>query len=63
MHSSAILGPDRWPDKDALAWLWFTNLDVQQAYVRDLLQAYEASTLQSLTSYRYLVEAIHALHT
>ena len=52
MHSAAILGPDRWPDKDALAWLWFTNLDAQQAYVRDLLQAYEASTLQSLTSYR-----------
>jgi transposase len=49
--------------KDALAWLQFTNLDAQQDYVGDLLQAYEASTLQSLTSYPHLVEAIHALQT
>jgi transposase len=51
-----------WRDlKDVLAWLQFPNLDAQQAYVGHLLQAYEASTLQSLTSYTYLVEAIHAL--
>jgi transposase len=51
-----------WRDlKDALAWLQFTTLDAQQAYIGDLLQAYQSSTLQSLTSYTYLVEAIHAL--
>ncbi len=51
-----------WRDlKDMLAWLQFPDLDGQQAYVGDLLQAYEAPTLQALTSYTYLVEAIHAL--
>jgi transposase len=51
-----------WRDlKDVLAWLQFPNLDAQQDYVGQLLQAYEASTLHSLTSYTYLVEAIHAL--
>jgi transposase len=51
-----------WRDlKDALAWLQFPTLDAQQDYVGQLLRAYEASTLQSLTSYAYLVEAIHAL--
>ncbi len=51
-----------WRDlKDMLAWLQFPDLDGQQAYVGDLLQAYEAPTLQALTSYAYLVEAIHAL--
>jgi transposase len=51
-----------WRDvKDALAWLQFPALDAQQVYVGDLLQAYEASTLQTLTSYAYLVEAINAL--
>jgi transposase len=51
-----------WRDlKDALAWLQFPNLDVQQDYIATLLQAYKATTLQSLTAYTYLVEAIHAL--
>jgi transposase len=51
-----------WRDlKDMLAWLQFPDLEGQQAYVGDLLQAYEAPTLQALTSYAYLVEAIHAL--
>jgi putative transposase len=51
-----------WRDlKDALAWLQFTTLEAQQAYIGDLLQAYQASTLQSLTRYAYLIEAIHAL--
>jgi transposase len=51
-----------WRDlKDALAWLHFPNLEAQQDYIADLLQAYEAATLQSLTSYPYFVEAIHAL--
>jgi transposase len=51
-----------WRDlKDELAWQQFTNLDAQQDYVGQLLQAYDASTLQSLTRYAYLVEAINAL--
>jgi transposase len=51
-----------WRDlKDALAWLQFPNLEVQQGYVAQLLRAYQAATLQALTSYPYLVEAIHAL--
>lgn len=51
-----------WRDlKDALAWLQFPNLDVQQDYIAQLRQAYEAGTLQSLTGCTYLVEAIHAL--
>ena len=51
-----------WRDlKDALAWLQFPTLNAQQDYVAMLLRAYEATTLQALTSYPYLVEAIHAL--
>jgi transposase len=51
-----------WRDlKDALAWLHFPNLDAQQDYLATLLQAYEAATLQVLTGFTYLVEAIHAL--
>jgi transposase len=51
-----------WRDlKDDLAWHQFINVDTQQDYVSQLLQAYEASTLQSLTSYTYLVDAINAL--
>jgi transposase len=52
-----------WRDlKDALAWLQFPTPDVQQDYIATLLRAYEAPTLQSLTGYTYLVEAIYALH-
>ena len=51
-----------WRDlKDALAWLQFPNLEVQQDYVAQLLRAYQAATLQALTGYPYLVQAIHAL--
>jgi transposase len=51
-----------WRDvKDDLAWLRFPELDAQQVYVGDLLQAYDASTLQALTGYAYLREAINAL--
>jgi transposase len=51
-----------WRDlKDDLAWLQFIDLDVQQAYVGDLLQGYDAPTLQALTGSSYLVEAINAL--
>jgi putative transposase len=51
-----------WRDlKDDLAWLQFIDLDGQQVYVGDLLQGYDAPTLQALTGYPYLVEAINAL--
>lgn len=51
-----------WRDlKDALAWLQFPTLDAQQDYMATLLRGYEAATLQALTGYTYLVEAINAL--
>jgi transposase len=51
-----------WRDvKDDLAWQQFVDLEAQQVYVGDLLQAYNAPTLQALTGYAYLVGAIHAL--
>ena len=52
-----------WRDlKDALAWLHFAHLDGQQDHVAELLRTYEKTTLQALTGYTYLVEAIHALY-
>jgi transposase len=52
-----------WRDlQDALAWLQFPTLEVQQDYIATLLRTYEPVTLQSLTSYTYLIEAIYALH-
>jgi transposase len=51
-----------WRDrKDALAWLQFPTLEVQQAYIAHLLRGYEAATLHALTGYAYLIEAVHAL--
>jgi transposase len=51
-----------WRDlKDAMAWLQFTHLDAQQDHIATLLRAYQAATLQALTGYPSLVEAIHAL--
>jgi transposase len=51
-----------WRDlKDDVAWRQFADLNAQQEYLGHLLQAYEAATLQSLSGYAYLVEAIHAL--
>jgi hypothetical protein len=44
-----------------VAWEKFTDLAAQWDAVAHLLQTYEASTLQSLTGYTYLVEAIDAL--
>lgn len=53
-----------WRDlKDDLAWQQFVNLEAQQDFVADLLQTYDALTLQSLTSYTYLVDAINALYS
>jgi transposase len=48
--------------KDEVAWAQFANLAAQLDYVANLLQTYDAPTLQSLTSYAYLVEAINALY-
>jgi transposase len=51
-----------WRDvKDDIAWRQFPDLDTQQHEVGDLLRAYEATTLQSLTGSAYLLEAINAL--
>ena len=51
-----------WRDlKDDVAWQQFADLNAQQEDLGPLLQAYEAATLQSLSGYAYLVEAIHAL--
>ena len=47
--------------KDDLAWQQCTALDVQQASVATLWQGDDAPTLQALTGYAYLVEAINAL--
>jgi putative transposase len=52
-----------WRDlKDDVAWLQCVDLDTQQDDLNLLLQGDEAATLQALTGYPYLVEAIHALH-
>ena len=51
-----------WRDvKDDLAWPQFVDLAAQQVYVGNLLQAYNASSLQALTGYAYLLAAINAL--
>jgi hypothetical protein len=51
-----------WRDlKDDVAWEQLADLAAQLVYVRNLLQASYAPTLQSLTGDPYLVEAIHAL--
>ena len=53
-----------WRDlKDDLAWLQFPDRDAQQVDVGNLLQAYNAPTVQALTGYAYVVEAIHALRS
>lgn len=51
-----------WRDiKDQLAWKQFTDLDVQQHYVAELLSTYDGAALQSLTAYTYFIEAVNAL--
>jgi hypothetical protein len=50
-----------WRDlQDDLAWQQFLDLDSQQVYVADVLQAYSPLMLQALTGYAYLVGAINA---
>jgi transposase len=51
-----------WRDlKDQLGWQRFSDIAAQQAYVADLLCAYTAPALQSLTAYTYFVDAVNAL--
>ena len=51
-----------WRDvKDDVAWHQFTDLNAQQTEVGHLLCAYDATALQALTGYAYVVEAINAL--
>ncbi len=51
-----------WRDlHDDLAWQQFPDLPAQQEDVGDLIRAYAAATLQSLTSYSSFVNAVNAL--
>ncbi len=51
-----------WRDlKDEVAWRSFTDVAALQRYVADMLDTYDAATLQSLTGYSYVVEAVNAL--
>jgi transposase len=51
-----------WRDvKDDVAWRQFTDVTAQQTEVGHLLCAYDATALQALTGYAYVVEAINAL--
>jgi hypothetical protein len=51
-----------WRDRtDDVAWLHVASLETPHDDLATLLQMYEAATLQALTGYTYLVEAIHAL--
>jgi transposase len=53
-----------WRDlKDDLAWQQCLSVDAQQDDVSQLVRAYDAARLQSLTGYAYLMDAINALFT
>ena len=53
-----------WRDvKDDLAWQQLVDLAAPQISGGDLLQAYNASTLQALPGDAYVLEAIHALES
>jgi len=47
--------------KDALAWQCFRNLEHLQARVGELVQAWDADLLRSLTAYPFIIDAINAL--
>jgi len=47
--------------KDDLAWQPVMSVEAQQDSVSQLLQAYDALTLQALTGSTYVVDAINAL--
>jgi hypothetical protein len=51
-----------WRDlKDQLAWLTFEDLDALEREIVERLCAYKPTTLSALTSYPYLVQAIHLI--
>ncbi len=47
--------------KDVLAWHCFTDLAALQARVIELVQAWDAELLRSLTAYPCIMDAINAL--
>ncbi|HEY0769088.1 MAG TPA: IS630 family transposase [Sphingobacteriaceae bacterium] len=47
--------------KDALAWRCFTDLAALQAHVVQVVEAWTAGMLQSLTAYPFIIEALNAL--
>ncbi len=47
--------------KDELAWQCFADLPALQARVVELVQAWEAPMLQSLTAYPFIMDAVNAL--
>ena len=47
--------------KDELAWTCCTDLTALQARVVDLVQAWDAATLQTLTAYPFIMDAINAV--
>lgn len=51
-----------WQDlKEQLAWMTFADLDALEQELVERLNAYDADTLSRLTSYPYLVQAIHLI--
>lgn len=51
-----------WQDlKEQLAWMTFADLDALEQELVERLTAYDADTLSALTSYPYLVQAIHLI--
>jgi transposase len=47
--------------KDEFAWQCFADLPALQARVVELVQAWDASMLQSLTAYPFIMDAVNAL--
>lgn len=47
--------------KDALAWTCFPDLPALQTRIVDVVRAYDAETLRSLTAYPYIIDALNAL--
>jgi transposase len=48
--------------KDRVAWLTFETLDPLRERVQEILSAFPASKLQSLTGYAYLLQAVLSLN-
>lgn len=47
--------------KDEVAWQCFADLAALQARLIEIIRAYDAETLRSLTAYPYLMDAINAV--